>query len=192
MGPTPDKAGEITELLHQWKAGDSNAESHLFEIVMPSLRGVAGYLMRGERKDHSLQATELISEAYLRLLAARDQDWQSRKHFFAVAARIMRRYLIDHARRPRAAKEPLDSERHHPLVDSPVEAIVLGELLDELARVHPDWCTAVEMKHFLGFTDIEAAGEMGIPLRTLQRMWLDARKWLYERLSDRDEKNLRR
>jgi RNA polymerase sigma factor (TIGR02999 family) len=184
MGPGVDQSGMVTELLHRWRAGDREAENVLFEIVMPNLRGFAGYLMKGERKDHSLQASELIGEAYVRLLAARDQDWQNRKHFFAIAARIMRRYLIDHARRPRGEKVPLNSEIDPPLASNAVDSAIMGELLDELDRVHPDWCTVVEMKHFLGFTDIEAAGEMDLPLRTVQRMWLDARRWLFERLNE--------
>src|SRR5262249_11089276 len=99
----PEKAGDITLLLQQWRAGDRAAENDLFALVLPNLRRLAHYLMKGERKGHSLQATELIDQVYVRLVAAKDRDWQNRQHFFAIAARAMRRYLIDHARgRPNA------------------------------------------------------------------------------------------
>jgi RNA polymerase sigma-70 factor (ECF subfamily) len=188
MSRIPDQSGEITVLLHQWREGNTEAERQLFEIVTPNLRRLAHYLMKSERKDHSLQATELVSEAYLRLVAAKDRDWQSRQHFFAMAARGMRRFLIDSARRPKVPTVPLDPAHDLPAPVPPVDPIVLGELLDELALVHPDWCTAFEMKYFLEFTDEEASKEMGVPLRTLQRMWRDARKWLRVRMEKRNGK----
>src|SRR5208282_502954 len=90
--------GDITHLLHQWREGSREAENQLFSLVLPNLRRFAHYLMQRERKDHSMQATELVDEIYFRMVAAKERDWQSRKHFFAIAARAMRRYLIDHAR----------------------------------------------------------------------------------------------
>ena len=98
-----EKTGDITPLLHKWRDGSRTAENELFAIVLPNLRRLAHHLMRGERKGHSLQATELVDQIYLRLVAAKDRDWRNRQHFFAIAARVMRRYLIDHARgRPNA------------------------------------------------------------------------------------------
>src|ERR1700724_1747 len=95
--------GEITRLLHEWRAGSREAENQLFALVLPNLRRLAHYLMQRERKDHSMQATELVDQIYFRMVAAKERDWQNRKHFFAIAARAMRRYLIDHARgRPEA------------------------------------------------------------------------------------------
>jgi RNA polymerase sigma-70 factor (ECF subfamily) len=95
--------GDITLLLEKWRAGDRAAEHALFVLVFPGLGGLAHHLMRSERKGHTLQATELVNQVYSRLVAAKDRDWQSRRHFFAIAARAMRRHLIDHARRrPRA------------------------------------------------------------------------------------------
>jgi RNA polymerase sigma factor (TIGR02999 family) len=91
--------GDITGLLRRWREGNSEAEGELFRRVMPDLRRLARYFMRGERKGHSLQSTELVDEIYLRLAVAKDRDWQDRGHFFAFAARAMRRYLIDYARR---------------------------------------------------------------------------------------------
>src|ERR1035441_2614506 len=101
MSRIPDQSGEITVLLHQWREGNTEAERQLFEIVTPNLRRLPPSVMKRGRKDHSLQATELVSEAYLRLVAAKDRDWQSRQHFFAMAARGMRRFLIDRDRRPK-------------------------------------------------------------------------------------------
>src|SRR5881296_2477834 len=90
--------GEITRLLHKWREGSREAENELFILVLPDLRRLARYLMAGERKGHTLQPTELIDQIYLRLVRAKDRDWQNRAHFFAIAGRAMRRYLIDHAR----------------------------------------------------------------------------------------------
>jgi hypothetical protein len=89
MDQISDQSGEITELLHQWRTGNAEAEGQLFEIVMPNLRRLAHYLMKRERKDHSTQATELVSEAYLRLISAKQRDWQNRRHFFAIAASVV-------------------------------------------------------------------------------------------------------
>src|SRR4051794_13015071 len=102
-GPTTERrmsspAGENTQLLRVWSAGGRSVEERLFGLVLPDLRRVAGALMRRERREHTLEPTALLNEAYVRLLAGRDRDWESRRHFFAVAARIMRRLLIDHAR----------------------------------------------------------------------------------------------
>src|SRR5579864_5511901 len=104
------KAGDITHLLHQWRQGDPEAENELFDLVVPNLRRLAHHLMRKERPGHTLQATELVDQIYLRLVAAKNRDWQNRQHFFAIAARAMRRHLIDHARRrPDAESVALDS-----------------------------------------------------------------------------------
>src|SRR5262245_23095633 len=97
-GTVASDPGEITQLLHQWRTGDRQAESRLFELLLPDLRKIAGRCFRGERPGHTLQPTALVNEAFLRLAAAKNIEWRDRGHFFALAARIMRRYLIDHAR----------------------------------------------------------------------------------------------
>src|ERR1700758_950276 len=94
-----EKTGDITSLLHKWREGSHSAENELFAMVLPNLRRLAHHLMKGERKGHSLQATELVDQIYLRLVQAKDQDWRSRRHFFAFVARSMRRHLIDYARK---------------------------------------------------------------------------------------------
>ena len=175
--------GDITRLLHEWRQGNLVAENQLFDLVVPDLRRLAHYLMQRERKGHSLQATELVDQIYFRLVAAKNQDWQNRRHFFAIAARAMRRYLIDHARgRPDAEFVAINGIENLLPAESPKVdlAITVDRLLDQLARTKPEWCDLVEMKYFLGLTDEEAADILGIKLRTMQRMWRDARRWLFE------------
>ncbi len=175
--------GEITQLLHHWREGNREAENKLFALVLPDLRRLAHYLMKGERKGHSLQATELVDQIYIRLVNAKDRDWESRKHFFAIAGRAMRRHLIDHARgRPDADFIDLEGIRNLVPAETAGVDIVLtvDRLLEKLALINPEWCTLVEVKYFLGLTDEEAAEALGMKLRTMQRMWLEARKWLFE------------
>jgi len=177
-----ESTGEITQLLHQWQAGSREAENQLFTLVAPNLRRLAHYLMQRERKGHSLQATELVDQIYFRLVAAKERDWQNRKHFFAIAARAMRRYLIDHARgRPSGEFVALEGlENVLPADSGKIDlAVTVDRLLDELAETKPEWSMLVEMKFFLGLTDEEAAEAMGVKLRTMQRTWSDARRWLY-------------
>ncbi|HYL39311.1 MAG TPA: ECF-type sigma factor [Bryobacteraceae bacterium] len=181
-----EKTGDITYLLHKWREGSRTAENELFALVLPNLRRLAHHLMRRERRGHTLQATELVDQVYIRLVAARDRDWQNRQHFFAIAARTMRRYLIDHARgRPRAdfvALDDIQNSLPHPESTKLDLAVTMDRLLDELEKTNPEWCTLVETKYFLGLTDDEAAEAMGLKVRTLQRMWRDARRWLFDRM----------
>ena len=179
-------AGEITQLLHAWSAGDRSVEDRLFSLVMPDLRNLARALMRRERRDHTLEPSALLNEAYMRLLAGRQRDWEGRRHFFAIAARIMRRYLIDHAR----ARTKSEVIRLHGLREMPRGpeaaldlAIAIDRLLDELQASHPEWCSIVEMKYFVGLTDEETAELLGLRLRTMQRQFGDARRWLFEKLN---------
>jgi RNA polymerase sigma factor (TIGR02999 family) len=178
----PEPAGDITQLLHLWRGGSREAENDLFALVLPNLRSLAHHFMQRERAGHSLQATELVDTIYFRMVAAKDRDWQNRKHFFAIAARAMRRYLIDHARgQPHA--EFVAFEGFEQLLSAPsgklAVAITVDGLLDELAKSQPDWSMLVEMKYFLGMTDEETAEAMNVKLRTMQRMWRDARQWLF-------------
>src|SRR5436190_20586286 len=94
----PEQTGEITQLLQQWREGSAEAENELFDLVNNDLRRLAHYFIKSERKGRSMQATELVDQIYIRLVAAKDRDWQNRQHFFAIAARAMRRHLIDRAR----------------------------------------------------------------------------------------------
>jgi len=187
----PDQTADITGLLHKWRDGSREAENDLFALVLPNLRRLAHHLMRGERKGHTLQPTELVNQIYLRMVSAKDRDWQSRQHFYAIAARAMRRYLIDYARgRPNADFVALEGiEGLLPASSAKVElAITVDRLLNELAQTKPEWCTLVELKYFLGLTDEEAAETLGLKLRTMQRMWRDARQWLFEHTESRKAK----
>ncbi len=179
---TPNPA-EVTQLLHQWRAGDPVAENLLFNIVLPELRRLAQMQMRKERPGHSLDPTALVNEIYFKLSSARHQDWQNRGHFFAVAARAMRRYLIDYARaRRNGEKVPLDgaAEALAGPKDNFEQAVLIDVLLDKMGNA--EWCRIVEFKYFLGLTDDEAAELMGINVRKFQREWFDARRWLFDQL----------
>jgi RNA polymerase sigma factor (TIGR02999 family) len=174
--------GDVTQLLLLWRDGNREAENELFTVVTPKLRRLAHYMMKGERQGHSLQATELVDQVYFGLVRAKDRDWQNRSHFFAIAARAMRRYLIDHARgRPDAEMVAIDNMKDFlPASSEKIDlAITVDRLLDQLAETKPEWCRIVEVKYFLGLTDEEAADALGMKLRTMQRMWLDARQWLF-------------
>jgi RNA polymerase sigma factor (TIGR02999 family) len=177
--------GDVTQLLHKWREGSREAEEELFTLVTPNLRRLAHYLMKGERQGHTMQATELVDQVYFRLVGAKDRDWENRAHFFAIAGRAMRRHLIDHARgRPDAEFVALEEIKSFLPADSAKLdlAVSVDRLLDRLAKIKPEWCNVVELKFFLGLTDEEAAGALGIRLRTMQRMWLDARQWLFAQM----------
>jgi RNA polymerase sigma factor (TIGR02999 family) len=181
----PEPMGDITQLLQAWRAGDREAENQLFALVLPNMRRLAHYLMKRERKGHTLQPTELVDQVYLRLVAAKDRDWQNRQHFYAIAARAMRRYLIDYARgRPNAEFVALEGMDNFIKADSAKLdlAVTIDRLLDQLGETKPEWCMLVEVKYFLGLTDEEAAETLGLKLRTMQRMWREPRQWLYEHM----------
>jgi RNA polymerase sigma factor (TIGR02999 family) len=147
-------------------------------------RGILGR----ERPGHSLQTSALLNEAYLRLVKARQRTWEDRRHFFAVAARIMRRHLIDLAR-ARAHGQKVALEGLEEILagrETQLEqAVSVATLLESMEVEHPDWCSVVEMRFFLGLTEEETAESLGISLRTMQRKYADARRWLYEKLEGR-------
>lgn len=175
---------EITQLLNEWRNGNQEAENELFQEVMPRLRRLAHHLMLGEKAGQSIQATELVDQLYLKMVAAKDRDWQNRGHFFALAARVMRHHLIDRARRPHADQVSLEA-LHEVLPAGSGQldlAVTVDRLLNEMQEIKPEWCRVVEVKYFLGLTDDEAAVILGMPVRTLQRAWRDARQWLFERM----------
>jgi RNA polymerase sigma factor (TIGR02999 family) len=181
----PEPTGDITHLLREWRKGSSRAENELFDMVHGDLQRLAHYALKGERKGRSLQTTELVDQIYIRLVAAKNRDWQNRKHFFAIAGRAMRRFLIDQAR-ARPGGEFIGFEKleaflpaHSAKVDF---AIAVDQLLEQMEKTRPEWCNLVELKYFLGLTDEEAADVLGIKLRTMQRMWRDARQWMFERV----------
>lgn len=180
---------EITQLLNQLKAGDGLAIDRLYARVYQELRRMARAQMRGERAGHTLQATDLIHEAYLRLVEDHQRNWANRGHFYAVAARVMRRILVDYARSRNAQKRGGDSPDGFPpppdrTSDSPETTIAIDQLLDRLAAGHPRPARIVELSYFGGFTEVEVAELLDISDRTVKRDLRFARAWLKTAYSD--------
>ena len=181
----PDK-GEITHLLQRWRTGDQEAEAKIFVLLQPDLHRIAARCFRGERSGSSLQPTVLINEAFLELAAAKHIDWQDRGHFLAMSARIMRRYLIQHARsRPAVHFLPMEGlpERVVGKRTQLELAVAVDTLLDDLAKESQQKRAVVELKFFLGLGDVEAAEALNLTLHTFQREWHRARNWLFQRLT---------
>jgi RNA polymerase sigma factor (TIGR02999 family) len=178
---------DVTRLLIAWSDGKEEAAAPLMDAVYGELRRVAhAYLMR-ERRDHSLPATALVHEAYLKLVDQRRVRWQNRAHFFAVAAHVMRRLLVDHARARAATKRgmaltiPLDG------IDAEAEGksadlIALDAALAKLALLDPRQARLVELRYFGGLTIDEAAAVLDVAAITVKRDWALARTWLYREL----------
>src|SRR6185312_7979594 len=143
---SPEPQGEVTQLLHRWRQGSPEAESELFALVMPNLQRVAEHFKHRENPGHPMQATELVDTIYFRLGAAKDREWQSRRHLFAVAARAMRRYLIDQARGRFVKLGALAIKRGSG--GNADIALLVDRLLNELAETRPEWSMLVEMKYF--------------------------------------------
>jgi RNA polymerase sigma-70 factor (ECF subfamily) len=187
---SPAEPGEVTELLLRWNRGDEAARADLIPLVYRELRRRAAELLGRERRDHTLQPTALIHEAYQRLVDQRRVQWRDRAHFFAVAAGLMRRILVDHARRRRARRRGGDGQGT-PLAEDvgPVSArdadlLAVDEALAELATIDPGQARIVELRFFGGLSVLEAAEVMGISRATLSRDWAMARAWLHRRLAD--------
>lgn len=186
MAETP---GDLTLLLRRLKEGDQRAEAQLTGEVYGELRRLAARYMRRERSDHTLQPTALVHEAFLKLFERRDIDWQDRAHFFAVASRVMRHILVDHARSVHAGKRR--GEREHVPLDSaflyaqerPAELIALDEALQRLSELDPRQCRIVELRFFGGLSIAEIAEVLGLSERTIKREWSVARAWLHGELT---------
>jgi RNA polymerase sigma factor (TIGR02999 family) len=178
--------GELTGLLQRWRQGDREAETRLFELILPKLRTFAIHYLRGERPNHTLQSSALVNEAYIKLSGNRSIDWRNRGHFFAVAARVMRHYLIDYARcnqKPPMIPIDLIQGATQALPAGKLEqAIEIDRLLDELNEYDPLLCSVVELKYFLGLKDEEGAEALDLTRDQFQKRWLRARAWLFERM----------
>jgi RNA polymerase sigma factor (TIGR02999 family) len=183
---------DITRLLREWQAGSAPALESLVPLVYAELHTLASRYLSRERRDHTLQPTALVNEAFLRLAGQRDVDWQSRAHFFGIAARLMRRILVDHARRDARDKRG-GGATHLPLDDvdpaSPaaavdaVDTVALDAALSRLEALDPHQGRVVELRFFGGMTIEEAAEVMGISTATVKREWVVARAWLYRELT---------
>ena len=179
--------GDVTRLLHQLRAGDREALERLYPLVYDELRRVARQALARERESHTLQATELVHEAYFKLVGA-EVAWQDRSHFLAVAARAVRQLLVDHARKRQAEKRGGGAE-HVTLGDADAalsvpdeELIALDEALARLDHVEPRLRAVVEYRFFAGLTEREIAEVLGVTERTIQRDWVKARAWLYREI----------
>jgi RNA polymerase sigma factor (TIGR02999 family) len=179
----------VTRLLRAWSAGDPDAQEELLPLVYNELRRRAAGHLRRDRRDHTLQPTALVHEAYLRLIGQRDVDWQSRTHFFALASRMMRRILVDHARTRAAAKRPegqlrvtLDDDLAS-VAPRGFDLLILDEALSELADLDDRQGSIIEMCYFGGLTEVEVAGALSVSRSTVARELRSAKAWLYRRMT---------
>ncbi len=185
-----ENAGEITQLLELWSDGDEGAFDRLLPVVYQELHKLAAAYLRRERTDHTLQATALVNEVYLRLSEVKSLDAKGRSHFFAVAARAMRRILVDHARSQKRDKR-VGAHLRQPLEEAilvsssaPDHVIAVHEALEELGRSYPRHAELVELRFFGGFSETEAAEILEVSRSTLSRDWRFARLWLYRHLEN--------
>ena len=183
--PSPD----VTSLLHAWGEGDPAARDQLIPLVYDELRRRAAVYLRHERRDHTLQPTALVHEAYLRLVGpAPSQQWDGRAHFFAAAAEAMRRILVESARRKKRLKHGGQLQRVNadevelPLPMPDDELLALDEALDRLATVDSRAADVVKLCFFVGLTQEQAGKELGISLATAERLWSFARAWLFQEM----------
>jgi RNA polymerase sigma factor (TIGR02999 family) len=186
------KEPDLTGLLQAWSGGDSEALATLASLVNDELRGMARRIAAGERRG-DWRPTELVQEAYLRLLDWRGVQWENRAHFFATAAGMMRRVLVDAARSRRAAKrgqgiDPATLDGIEvPAAGVNIDVIAVEEALDALAKVNRRASQVVEFRFFGGFSVEETAEALGVSVRTVINDWNTARAWLYRQLSHRAE-----
>jgi RNA polymerase sigma factor (TIGR02999 family) len=182
----------VSRLLRAWSAGESGAGERLFSTIYAELRKLAAAHRRGEGPVHSLQTTALVHEAYLRLNRQHAVAWKNRGHFFAIASQAMRRILVDHARRRKAAKR---GGAHAPSPLDSVELAVAGEIdlveldiaLEKLERLDPQEAKVVELRFFAGLTVDEVATALDVSRATVEREWTAARAWLRRELGARDD-----
>jgi RNA polymerase sigma factor (TIGR02999 family) len=180
---TASSAKEVTRLLVDWGNGDQAALDELLPLVYGELRRLAGRYMRRESQDHTLQTSALVNEAYLRLVDQRSIQWQNRAHFFGVAAQLMRRILVDHARSRSRAKrgggvQMVSLDEQAVMSKEVAEVIALDEALKRLAELDSRKSQIVEMKFFGGLTNEEVAEVLKVTSRTVEREWRKAKAWL--------------
>ena len=179
----------ITELLLDLGKGDERAADVLVPLLFDQLRQIAGRQLRREAVGHTLTPTALVNEAYLKLVDQTRVEWVNRAHFFAVAARLMRRVLLDHARRVGAVKRGggwhrLDLEQNDiPIEERAADLIALDEALERLAALNPRLTQVVECRFFAGMTEEETAAALGVTDRTVRRDWVKAKGWLHQELA---------
>lgn len=180
---------EITQLLAEWSNGNQTALDKLYPMVYDELHRMASRYMNRERKEHTLQTTALINEAYVRLVDQKHVHWENRAHFFAISAQIMRRILIDHARRHAYAKRGGGAQKvsldETAIIanESASDLLLLDEALNRLAEIDTRRSQVVELRYFGGLNNEEISGVLKISENTVTRDWNMARAWLYQELS---------
>ncbi len=187
MGSTPG-SGEVTLLLEAWSNGEQSALDKLVPVVYDELRRLAWHYLRAERSNHSLQATALVNEAYLRLVDYKRMRWENRAHFFAVSAQLMRRILVDHARRhnrKRGAGVPHVSLEQTAVVaaERGENLVALDDAMHELASLDQRKANVVELRFFGGLSVEETAEVLKVSAITVMRDWSTARAWLYREMT---------
>ncbi len=182
-------AGDVTHLLLAWSEGKEGARDELVRLVYRELRERASRALASERRDHTLQPTALVHETYQKLVDQRRVQWQNRAHFFGIAAQLMRRILVDHARRHGAqrrgggaARISLDEVSPEAPGGAEVEVVAVNEALGHLAELDPDQARIVELRFFGGLTVEETAEVVGVSRATVLRDWAMARAWLRREL----------
>lgn len=186
----PDPS-EITELLEAWQEGNQQALDQLMPLVYRELKTIAARYLSRERVGHTLQCTSLVHEAYLKLIDQRRVRWQNRAHFFGIAAQMMRRILVDHARAAHREKRggaaptlSLDAALEVSEPAPGVDLLMLDLALDRLATVEPQLSRLVELRYFSGLTIEESAAVLGTSSGTVKREWAAARAWLFREMAD--------
>lgn len=183
---------EVTRLLHDWSEGNPEALADLMPLVCEELREMARRYIRREEPGHTLQATALVNEVYLRLHGRREVNWKNRAHFFGFAAQTMRRVLVDHARSHRTAKRgdgaqpiSLDDTANELAVPENVDIVALDDALQDLAKMDARQASIVDLRFFMGFSVEETAAALEISTATVKREWKIAKLWLFREVKGR-------
>ena len=190
--PTSETPATVTQLLEEWSRGDQDALNRLMPLIYGELRSLASHHLRRERPDHTLQTMDLVNEAYMRLADQKRVRWQSRAHFLAIAAQMMRRILINHAQNRLRAKRG-GGARKLSIDEAPTlsmerapDLVALDDALTSLAELYPQQARIVEMRYFAGMTSEEIGHVLGVSSPTVKRKLSMARAWLYRSLTEGD------
>ena len=188
MSSSSDHSGYVTQLLERWGQGDQSALDELTPLVYHELRNVADAYLRRERPNHTLQPTALVHEAYLRLIGRPQGHWEDRKHFYGIAARLMRHVLVEHARKHNAEKRgggrvSVTLDHYQEVSNTPAaDILAVHEALARLARFDAQQARIVELRFFGGLSIEEAAETLVVGHATVEREWSMARAWLRDEL----------
>ncbi|MET0622697.1 MAG: sigma-70 family RNA polymerase sigma factor [Pyrinomonadaceae bacterium] len=185
-----ERKNQVTQILHDWSGGDREAPERLMPLVYDEMRRIARSFISRERQGHTLQPTALVNEAYLRLVDQNSVTWQSRAHFYSVAASMMRRVLIDHARTRATEKRGGGAVRlsiedvQIPVEERAANFVAMDEALERLSQFNERGRKIVEMRFYAGMSEEEIAEVLGVSTRTVLRDWKAARVWLFRELSE--------